>query len=98
MSNLQLQAHVRRMARDSARVVFTLHALERMALRSVSDWEVHACLRLGVIERPPRWDRLHCSLKCTMEHFGAGRNLAVVVALDESDPDILVVTVMTRTR
>lgn len=98
MSNLQLQAHVRRNAKDSARVVFTFHALERMSERSVSDREVHDCLRLGVIERPPRRDGHRGTLLCTMEHFGAGRNLAVVVALDEEDPNLLVVTVMMRTR
>lgn len=98
MTNVQLQAHIRRMAKDSARVFFTEHAYERMARRSVSDWEVFVCLRQGVIERPPVQDRLKGTLKCTMEHFGSVRNLAVVVALDDEDPDVIVVTVMTRTR
>lgn len=98
MSNVQLQAHIRRMAKDSARVVFTDHAYERMARRSVSDWEVFVCLRQGVIQRPPVQDKRRDTLKCTMEHFGSIRNLAVVVALDDEDPDLIVVTVMTRTR
>ena len=98
MSNLQLQAHIRRTAQDSARVVITSHALTRMAQRSVIDWEVHACLRMGVIERPPTRDRLRGTLKCTMEHFGSVRNLAVAVALDDTDPDLVVVTVMMRRR
>ena len=96
MSNLQLQAHIRRTAQDSARVVITSHALARMAQRSVTDWEVHACLRMGVMERPPRQDRMRGTLKCTMEHFGSVRNLAVAVALDDADPDLIVVTVMMR--
>jgi hypothetical protein len=33
-----------------------------------------------------------------MEHFGPSRNVAVVAALDETNPDVVVVTVMTRTR
>jgi hypothetical protein len=33
-----------------------------------------------------------------MEHFGSARNLSVVVALDDHDPDLLVVTVITRNR
>ena len=33
-----------------------------------------------------------------MAHFGSARNLSVVVALDEQDPDLLVVTVITHTR
>jgi hypothetical protein len=33
-----------------------------------------------------------------MEHFGSARNLSVVVGLDEHDPDLLVVTVITQAR
>jgi hypothetical protein len=69
-----------------------------MLQRSVSDWEVFECLRYGVIERPPTRDKKTGSLRCRMEHFGSGRNLAVVAALDDEDPDVIVVTVMTRTR
>ena len=98
MSNVQLQAHIRRLAKDSQRVVITLHAQDRMSLRSVTDWEVYECLRNGVIQRPPRVDRKTGSLKCRMEYFGTGRNLAVVAALDDEEPDVIVVTVMTRTR
>lgn len=98
MTNGQLQAHIRRLAKDSARVVFVAHAHERMLQRAVSDWEVFECLRDGVLQRPPRLDRKTGSLRCRMEHFGTGRNLAVIVALDDNDPDLIVVTVMTRTR
>ena len=98
MSNVQLQAHIRRLAQDSSRVVFVPHAYERMMQRSVSDWEVFECLRFGVIQRPPVLDKKTGALRCRMEHFGTGRNLAVVVALDDEDPDVIVVTVMTKTR
>jgi hypothetical protein len=69
-----------------------------MLQRSVSDWEVFECLRSGVIQRPPALDKKTGSLRCRMEHFGAGRNLAVIVALDDEDPHVIVVTVMTKTR
>jgi len=98
MTNAQLQAHIRRLAQDSARVVFTFHAQERMLQRTVSDWEVYECLRCGFIQRPPVRDNKTGSLRCRMEHFGASRNLAVVAALDDDDPDVVVVTVMTKTR
>ena len=98
MSNVQLQTHIRRVAQNSAQVVFTQHAYARMISRSVSDWEVLTCLRAGVIQRPPILDKGTGTLKCRMEHFGSVRNLAVVVCLDEEDPDVIVVTVMTRTR
>jgi len=57
MTNGQLQAHIRRLAKDSSRVVFVPHALERMLQRAVSDWEVFECLRSGVIQRPPALDK-----------------------------------------
>lgn len=98
MTTVQLQAHIRRLAKDSQRVVITLHAYDRMSLRCVTDWEVYECLRKGVIQRPPQVDRKTGSLKCRMEYFGTVRNLAVVAALEDDDPDVIVVTVMTKTR
>jgi hypothetical protein len=98
LSNRQLQAHVRLTAKDSSKVFFTEHAFFRMAIRSVSDLEVMHCLRNGLIERPTQIDKRTGAVKCRMEHFGSSRNLAVVVALDNNDPDLVVVTVMTRTR
>ena len=98
MSNAQLQAHIRRVSLDSSRVFFTAHALDRMQQRSVSDIQVLDCLRSGVIQRPSQTDRDSDLVKCRMEHFGSARNLAVVVGLDDQDPDLLIVTVMTRTR
>lgn len=35
-------------------------------------------------------------LICRMECYGASRNLAVCVALDETDPDLIVVTVIPK--
>jgi hypothetical protein len=69
-----------------------------MLERKVSDIEVIACLRQGVIQRPPRTDRKTGDLKCTMECFGASRSLAVVAALSDEHSDAIVVTVLTRTR
>ena len=93
-SNVPLQRHIRRQAQTSARVIFLIHTLERMAQRSISDREVFECLRHGVIQRPPQWDDKRGALRCRMEHFGSRRNLAVVVALDDATPDLIVVTVM----
>lgn len=98
MSNAQLQAHIRRIARDSSRVFLTHHAQERMLERGISDIQVFECLRMGVMQRPAQIDKATMFVKCRMEHFGSARNLAVVVGLDENDPDLLIVTVMARTR
>lgn len=98
MTNVQLQAHIRRLAQDSGRVFFTQHVQVRMLQRSVSDAQVLECLRSGLIQRPAQIAAASGAVKCRMEHFGSARNLAVVVGLADDDPDLLVVTVMTRTR
>lgn len=98
MSNVQLQNHIRRVSRDSSKVFFTTHAQERMLQRSVSDIQVLDCLRAGVVQRPAEIDKASSFVKCRMEHFGSARNLAVIVGLDDQDPDLLIVTVMTKTR
>jgi len=97
-SNADLQKRIRHLALDSSKVFFTAHVQDRMLERQVTDLEVLHCLQEGVIERPPQRDRANHEVKCRMEHFGSSRNLAVVVVLSDEDPDLLVVTVMTRTR
>lgn len=98
MSNAQLQRHIRIQSRDSHLVLMTDHALERMQLRLVNDYEVMQCLREGMIQRPPSVDKKTGDLKCRMDHYGTARNLSVVVALDDDRPDVIVVTVIARTR
>ena len=98
LSNAALQKHIRTLAKDSSKVFITEHARDRMLERRVSDIEVIECLRHGVIERPPQVDRKTGDLKCTMECFGASRNMAVVAALSDEHSDVIVVTVLTRTR
>ncbi len=98
MSNVQLQTYIRRLAQDSSRVFFLDHAILRMRERGVNDMAVFMCLREGLIQRPARTDKKTGELRARMEHFGSARNLSVVVALDEQDPDLLVVTVITRMR
>lgn len=98
MSNAQLQLHIRRVSQNSSRVFFTMHAQARMLQRSVSDIQVLDCLRSGLMQRPAQIDKVTNLVKCRMEYFGSARNLAVIVGLDDQDPDLLIVTVMTRTR
>jgi hypothetical protein len=98
LTNVQLQTHIRRLAQDSSRVFFPDHARLRMIERGVNDMAVLMCLREGLIERPAKLDSKTGELRARMEHFGSARNLSVVVALDDHDPDLLVVTVITRVR
>ena len=60
--------------------------------------EVLTCLRYCVVQRPPKVRGASAEVRVRMEHFGSARNLSVVVSLDDQDPDVLVVTVMTRVR
>ena len=98
MTNAQLQKHIRTLAKNSDLIFLSQHAQDRMASRGVTDVQVFDCLRNGCIERPPVRDRKTGDLKCRMEHFGTNRNISVVVALDDSDPDVIVVTVMTKAK
>lgn len=94
-SSAQLQKHIRAVAADTSRVFITVHAKGRMRQRRISIHEVYECLRQGVLRRTPEPNPAKGSLECRMERYVAGRECAVVVALDDEQPDLLVVTVMT---
>ena len=98
MTNSQLQARVRRLAQDSGCVFILDHAQLRMQERRVNDLEVLACLRHGIVRRPAKVNEKTGEVRVRMDHFGSARNLSVVVELSDADPDVLVVTVMTRVR
>lgn len=89
----QLAGHIRALAQDSGAVLLTQHASTQMRKRKVSSAEVLECLRLGTLRRVPEPNPGKGSLECRMERYVAGRELAVVVALSDEDPDLLVVTV-----
>lgn len=65
-----------------------------MRSRRISINEVYECLRNGVIRRAPEPNPSKGNLECRMERYVAGCECAVVVTLDDDDPDVLVVTVM----
>lgn len=90
----QLQKHIRSTAARTDLVVILPHAKQRMKLRRVSVAEVFDVLRLGVIHRTPEPNLPKGTLECRMERYLAGRDCAVVVALEDENPNLLVVTVM----
>lgn len=93
MSGSQLAKHIRTVAKDSLRVLFTTHVKTRMRHRKVSSPEVFECIRNGTLRRAPEVSSDGYSLECRMERYVAGRNLGVLVALCDEDPDIILVTV-----
>ncbi len=72
----------------------TSHALMRMRQRHVTRDIVIEVLRMGRLTRIPEPNLRRGSLECRMERFCAGRQLAVIAAISDDDPDILVITVI----
>jgi hypothetical protein len=94
LSRAQLQRKIRHIARDTSNVVVTVHARQQMRLRKVLAESMYECLRLGTLNREPEPNLMKGSLECRMEHYCAGRNLGVLVALCDEDPSLIVITVM----
>ena len=98
MSNAQLQKHIRSVSINSVNVFITDHARKRMIQREITDFQVIDCLRNGVMQRPAIQDMKTGDIKCRIEHFGTSKNISVVVALSDQDPDLIIITVMNRSR
>ena len=80
---------LREIAEDSARVIFTKHASQRMRQRKVSPVQVIACLQRGIIREPVALD-LHGNWKLTVSHRVAGKDLDVAVAIDVPNRAIVI--------
>lgn len=77
----QLEDLVHVLARDSAKVVFTEHCLERMRQRGVSTIEVLRCLQRGSIIRGPNYSKDHKSFEFRMSEPPPRDIICVVVAV-----------------
>ena len=97
-SNHQLERHIRQSSAESSNVAFVKHALDQMRARHVNQAMAMAVLRMGRMHRPPEPDIRFAGLKCRMEHFVSGMNVAVVVAVEFPEPGITVVTVIDITK
>jgi len=93
-SDRQLEKHVKHCAVDSAHVVFTDHARQRMRQRYVNDPMVLDVLRNGVMAPKPESDIKHTGVKCRMQRYVAGVQVAVVVYVEYPATDLVVVTVI----
>lgn len=92
-SDSQIAKYIRTITKDSSCVFFTKHVKVRMTQRKITAAEVLDCIRNGTVSRTPESSQDDQSLECRMERYVAGRNLGVVVALCDEDPDIVLVTV-----
>ena len=93
-SNAQLERLIRNTAKDTKTVIITTHTGARMRERKVSSQEVYECLQYGNIRQQPEPNNAKGSLECRMERYVAGRNIAVVAAICDEDPDVIAVTVI----
>lgn len=90
----QLQRHIRAAAKHPDNLFLTLHAKARMHERGIHQDEILQCLQRGRINRRPEEDLKTGHLVCRMDWYGASWDLAVCVALDDDDPQLIVVTVI----
>ncbi len=79
----QWQTLIRHLATDSRNVFFSKHALRRMRERHITRRQVIDVLQFGVIRREPEPDLKTGHTQCRMERAIAGRNIGVVLALED---------------
>lgn len=91
-SKSQWQRHIRTQAATAANVIFTNHALLRMRQRHISHMAAFEILKKGVIRREPEANFRRGTLECRLEYYVAGRDLALVAAVDAGNPAVIVVT------
>ena len=90
----QAQAIIRECCDHSERLIFTIHALQRMRLRGISAQQVIRCLRNGrITEEPARSPK--GDWKCTLTYIAAGVRLEVAVAINLHAQPIVTVIVTT---
>ena len=97
-TNHQLERLIRRSAEETSNVAFVKHAWSQMRARHVNQPMVMVVLRMGRMYRQPEPDIRFAGLKCRMEHFVSGMNVAVVVAVEYPQPGLTVVTVIDITK
>ena len=65
-----------------------------MAQRGIAVAMVLECLRRGAIRRLPAPNIKTGWYECRMKRFTGGKNVAVVAAVEEANPAVIVVTVI----
>lgn len=94
LSKQQLEALIRDESQDTSKVFFTTHAQQQMRSRGITNACVLDALRNGQLRRTPEPNLMKGNLECRMERFSTGRGIAVVVAVSDEDPDLIIVTAM----
>ena len=92
-SRAQLQRHIRKAATQTINVTITLHAGIRMRERHITNAMLFDVLKGGVIKKEPEPDIRHSGIKCQMERYSAGINIAAVVSVENPSEGLIVITV-----
>jgi hypothetical protein len=93
ISRAQLQRHVRKAATQTINVTITHHASLRMRERHITNAMLFDVLKGGVIKKEPEPDIRHSGIKCQMERYSAGMNIAAVVNIEFPSDGLIVITV-----
>ena len=94
LSLAQQEAFVHRQAQDTQNIIFTHHVLKRMKQRQITTPCVVEVLRQGRMKRPGEPDIKTGNLVCRLDRYVAGRDIGVVLAIDDDNPYLIVVTAM----
>lgn len=94
LSRSQLEALIRIESLDSSKLFFTHHVHAQMRARNITNACVLSTLQNGRIKKTPEPNPMKGTLECRMEHFCTGHNIAVVVAVSDDAPDLILVTAM----
>ena len=93
ISRAQLQRHIRNAATQTINVTVTHHASLRMRERHITNAMLFDVLRGGVIKKQPEPDIRHSGIKCQMERYSAGLNIAAIVNVEIPSEGLIVITV-----
>jgi hypothetical protein len=91
-STPQLQAHIRKEALETHKVIFLEHVKVQMKKRNITTGLVFETLRKGKILLQPELDYNTGDLKCRMEYYVAGKEIKVVVAISDDNPNLVLIT------
>lgn len=94
LSKSKAREIIRDAALDSRCVFVCPHAQQQMAKRKITMTQLFRVLKDGVITEGPAPDLMKGNWTCRVEKYSAGETIGVAVALDPSDPQIVVITVM----
>ncbi len=93
-SKSQFEKYIRSAAKDGSRIFVTLHAQKQMRLRGIQQLAMETTLRSGNMLRECEPNIAKGTFECRMEKYIAGKDIGVIVAVSEDDPNLIIVTAM----